>query len=222
MTEPLFWLVLSLLFVTVSLTVVLIVAIPTLLELGRAARSAEKLFDTLRREFPPTLEAIRLTGLEISDLTDDVSQGVQSANQVVQQVDQSLSGVRQQARKVQFGTRNMVTGIKAAWKTFTKPQPPISPRRSVDRLPPGRLDTEIDALREPPHSHRVLDGLPYPQDASGLTNPSVAETDAASLRSPSSAKSASESDPRYLPANGERGDNAAIEDSLEEDSYWER
>lgn len=220
MTEPLFWLVLSLLFVTISLTVVLIVAIPTLLELGRAARSAEKLFETLRREFPPTLEAIRLTGMEISDLTDDVSQGVQSANQVVQQVDQSLSGVRQQARKVQLGSRNVVTGIKAAWKTFTKPQPSVTARRSVDRLPPGRLDTEIDALREQPNSHRVLDGLPYSQDAEVLANPSTTEPHEVSLRSQSSGQSAIESDPRYRPNN--RGDDAAIEDPLEEDSYWER
>lgn len=220
MTEPLFWLVLSLLFVTISLTVVLIVAIPTLLELGRAARSAEKLFETLRREFPPTLEAIRLTGMEISDLTDDVSQGVQSANQVVQQVDQSLSGVRQQARKVQLGTRNVVTGIKAAWKTFTKPQPSVSPRRSVDRLPPGRLDAEIEPLREPPNSHRVLDGLPYPQDTNLSANQAAVESDEISLRSQAAAKSASELDPRYLPSD--RGDNAAIDTPLEEDSYWER
>jgi uncharacterized protein YoxC len=213
--------VLSLLFVTISLTVVLIVAIPTLLELGRAARSAEKLFETLRREFPPTLEAIRLTGMEISDLTDDVSEGVQSANQVVQQVDQSLSGVRQQARKVQVGTRNVVTGLKAAWKTFTKPQPSVSPRRTVDRLPPGRLETEIDALREQPNSHRVLEGLPYPQDADLPPNQSTVDPNEAPSRSPSSAKSSAESDPRYLPANADRGDNTAIEDPVE-DSYWER
>ncbi|MGI0490060.1 hypothetical protein ACN4EK_32075 [Pantanalinema rosaneae CENA516] len=220
MTEPLFWLVLSLLFVTISLTIVLVVAIPTLLELGRAARSAEKLFDTLRREFPPTLEAIRLTGLEISDLTDDVSQGVQSANQVVQQVDQSLSGVRQQARKVHVGTRNVMTGIKAAWKTFTKPQPSVSPRRSVDRLPPGRLEPEMDALREQPNSHRMLEGLPYPQDAGVVTNQSAVDPDELPARSSSPAKPMSDSDPRYLTASGR--DDTTIEDSPEDGSYWER
>ncbi len=66
MIDPLFWLGLSILLVAVSLTAVLIAALPALQELARAARSAEKLFDTLQREFPPTLEAIRLTGLEIS------------------------------------------------------------------------------------------------------------------------------------------------------------
>lgn len=144
MTNPLFWLVLSLLFVTISLTIVLAVAVPALRELARAARSAEKLFDTLRREFPPTLEAIRLTGLEISDLTDEVSEGVQSAGQVVKQVDQSLASVRGQAQRVQSGTQSVVTGIRAAWKTLTRPAKP--PRRSADRLPPSRSSVEMDAI----------------------------------------------------------------------------
>lgn len=141
MTNPLFWLVLSLLFVTISLTIVLVVMIPTLKELGRAARSAEKLFETLRREFPPTLEAIRLTGMEITDLTDDISDGVQSAGNVVKQVDQTLTGARRQARKVQLSTRSMMAGIKTAWKTFTRPQ---SPQRRVDRLPPTNNTEPLD------------------------------------------------------------------------------
>lgn len=143
MTDPLFWLVLSLLFVTASLTIVLAVAIPTLRELSRAARSAEKLFDTLRREFPPTLEAIRLTGLEISELTDDVSEGVQSAGNVVKQVDDSLSNVRKQAQKVQSGTRSVMLGVKVAWRTFMRSQKPERQRRSMDRLPPPRPEFDL-------------------------------------------------------------------------------
>jgi uncharacterized protein YoxC len=144
----LFWLVLSLLFVTVSLTIVLVVAIPALRELARASRSAEKLFDTLRREFPPTLQAIRLTGLEISDLTEDVSEGVQSAGQVVKQVDQSLTDVRQQTQRVQSSTRSVVVGIKAAWRTFTRSPKPSTPRRPVDRLPSPRSETDLAQLYE--------------------------------------------------------------------------
>ncbi|MDX2241727.1 MAG: DUF948 domain-containing protein [Leptolyngbyaceae cyanobacterium bins.302] len=140
MTNPLFWLGLSLLFVTLSLAVVLIVMIPTLRELARAARSAEKLFETLRREFPPTLEAIRLTGMEITDLTEDISEGVQSAGQVAKQVDQTLTGARKQVRKVQLNTRSLMTGVKTAWKTFTRSQPP-QPRRK-EQLPPAKLDSE--------------------------------------------------------------------------------
>lgn len=135
MIDPLFWLGLSILLVAVSLTAVLVTALPALQELARAARSAEKLFDTLRRELPPTLEAIRLTGMEISELTDDVNDGVKSAGQVVQQVDQSISGAKKQAENVQVTTRSVFAGVKAAWKTFRRPTPG---RRSMDRLPPAQ------------------------------------------------------------------------------------
>jgi uncharacterized protein YoxC len=142
--DPLFWLGLSILLVAVSLTAVLIAALPALQELARAARSVEKLADTLRRELPPTLEAIRLTGLEISDLTDDVSVGVKSAGQVVKQVDQSINGAKSQAKKVQVNTRGMVAGVKAAWSTWNRP---TTVRRGVERLPPSQR-TALDILRD--------------------------------------------------------------------------
>lgn len=111
---------------------VLLVLIPTLLEVSRAARSAEKLFDTLRREFPPTLEAIRLTGLEISELTDELNESATSATETVRQVERSLGDTRQQARKLAVGGRSVVAGIKAAWKVWNRPSPR---RRYRDRLP---------------------------------------------------------------------------------------
>jgi uncharacterized protein YoxC len=127
--DPLFWLGLSILLVAVSLAAVLIAALPALQELARAARSAEKLFDTLSRELPPTLEAIRLTGSEITNLTDDVSQNVQAAGRVVEQVDQSIGSMKQQARQAQVTTRSVVAGFKAAWQVLTRPSPrPASPR----------------------------------------------------------------------------------------------
>ncbi|MBD6618845.1 DUF948 domain-containing protein [Komarekiella sp. 'clone 1'] len=131
MIDPLFWLGLSILLVATSLTAVLVAAIPALQELARAARSAEKLFDTLSRELPPTLDAIRMTGLEITDLTDDVSEGVKSAGQVVKQVDQSLDSAKKQAQNLQVGTRSVFVGVKAAWKNFTRQKPA---RRTVERL----------------------------------------------------------------------------------------
>jgi hypothetical protein len=133
--EPIFWLGLSILLVAVCLAAVLVAALPALQELARAARSAEKLFDTLNRELPPTLEAIRLTGIEISDLTDEVNEGVRSAAQVAKQVDRSVVSAKQQAQKVQVGTRSFWTGVKTAWKTFKAP--PTPSHRDLERLPPG-------------------------------------------------------------------------------------
>jgi hypothetical protein len=129
--DPLFWLGLSLFLVAASLTAVLVAAIPALQELARAARSAEKLFDTLSRELPPTLISIRKTGMEIRDLTDEVSEGVQGAGKVVKQVDQSLSSAKKQAKNIQISTRSLFVGVKTAWHSFTRPKP----ARRVERLP---------------------------------------------------------------------------------------
>ena len=156
MIDPLFWLGLSILLVAVSLTAVLVAAIPALQEIARAARSVEKLADTLRRELPPTLEAIRLTGLEISDLTDDVSEGVKSAGQVAKQVDQSLSSAKTQAKNVQVNTRSVFAGVKAAWKTWNNPS---TKRRSMDRLPPSqRGSLEIRSSDNSDSYRELLEG----------------------------------------------------------------
>ncbi|MBE9125591.1 MULTISPECIES: DUF948 domain-containing protein [unclassified Coleofasciculus] len=152
MIDPLFWLGLSILLVAVSLTAVLVAALPALQELARAARSVGKLAETLQRELPPTLEAIRLTGLEISDLTNDVNEGVKSAGQVVKQVDQSISSTKNQARNVQVGTRSVFAGVKAAWKSWKRPS---TGRRSMDRLPPSQR-TAID-LRDRQNSDSMAE-----------------------------------------------------------------
>lgn len=135
MIDPLFWLGLSILLVAISLAAVLVAALPALQELSRAARSAEKLFDTLRREFPPALEALRLTGLEISELTDEVNEGVRQASNVVKQIDSSVTSVQAQAEKVSIGMRGVFVGVRAAWKTWQRPR---SKRRSAQRLQPSQ------------------------------------------------------------------------------------
>ncbi len=117
-SDPLFWLSCSLCLMALSLTAVLIVAIPVLQEMARAARSAEKLFDTLHKEFPPTLHSIRLTGLEITELTDEIDSGVKSASDIVKQVDNSLNVTQTQIKKVQTGTRRLVKGFQVGWKTW--------------------------------------------------------------------------------------------------------
>jgi uncharacterized protein YoxC len=156
--DPLFWLGLSILLVAVSLAAVLVALLPAVQEIARAARSIEKLADTLNRELPPTLESIRLTGIEITELTDDVSDGVKSASQVVKNVDKGIDGAKSQAKKVQVSTRSLLTGVKAAWKTFNRSNNlPPSGHRSVDRLPPGQrmpLDFPERSLSYPNETYR--------------------------------------------------------------------
>ncbi|KAI4345185.1 hypothetical protein L6164_012333 [Bauhinia variegata] len=72
-------------------------AIPTLLAFKRAAESLEKLMDVTREEIPDTMAAIRLSGMEISDLTMELSdlgrgitQGVKSSTRAVRVAKEGL------------------------------------------------------------------------------------------------------------------------------------
>ncbi|MEI6379281.1 MAG: DUF948 domain-containing protein [Cyanobacteriota bacterium ELA615] len=123
MTEPLFWLGLSLLLVSISLSAALFMSIPALTELARAARSAEKLFDTLKEELPSTLEAIRLGGKEITELTDEINIGVKKATQVVKQMDEGLVHFKEQGSSLAKGTDRLFIGIKAAWQRWNLNDP---------------------------------------------------------------------------------------------------
>ena len=111
----------------------LTVAVLVLRELARAARSAEKLLDTLNRELPATLQDLRLTGKELSDLSEEVSGSVQSARNVAEQVDRSLLEAKAQAQKAHLTTRSVVAGASAAFQVLVKPtrrrrRPPIPPK----------------------------------------------------------------------------------------------
>ncbi|MEL6441560.1 MAG: hypothetical protein AAFQ80_20190 [Cyanobacteria bacterium J06621_8] len=139
MIDPLFWLGFSLFLVSFSLFAVLLVTIPTLQEVARAARSAEKLFDTLNREFPPTLEAIRLTGKEVGELTEDLNQGINNATGVVKQVDQSLLTAKEQVQQVQLNSIGLIAGVKTAWRVWRNPQGD----RSSAELPPQLNKSEL-------------------------------------------------------------------------------
>ncbi len=116
--DPVFWLGVSLFLVAISLTVVLVVAIPAFQELSKAAQSAQKLFDLLQRELPSTLEAMRRTGGELSNLSEDMSESLQTASHVVKQVDESLMEVKHQVQRAGIGTTSFLVGIRAAVRSL--------------------------------------------------------------------------------------------------------
>lgn len=121
MTEPIFWLGFSLCLVSISLTAVLVTLIPVAQELSRAARSAEKLFDTLEREFPNTLEAIKTTNMELTELSGEMKEGVKSASGAVKQIDRSLVTAKKQVENAQIKSRSFWAGLKAGirtWQTY--------------------------------------------------------------------------------------------------------
>jgi len=120
-SDPIFWLGLSVGLVAVSLLTVVLALLPAVGELQRAARSVEKLADTLSRDLPPTLDALRLTGLELGELSDDVSSSVKNAGEVVEQVNQSVTGVRKRAQWLRGTTRSLGSGVRTAWTVWRNP-----------------------------------------------------------------------------------------------------
>lgn len=87
-------------FVTAGfMTILLAAAIPSLLAIKKAAEALEKLADTAREELPGTMAAIRLSGMEISDLTmelndlgQEISRGVKNSTRALNAAE---SGMRQ-------------------------------------------------------------------------------------------------------------------------------
>jgi uncharacterized protein YoxC len=123
--SPLIWLGISLTLLAVSLSLVVAMAFPVMRELSRAARSAEKLFDTLAHELPPTLKSLQSTGQDLGQLSQQVEEGVRHASQVVQQVDESLDTLRHQASTARHtahqASRALAAGARAAWTVLSRP-----------------------------------------------------------------------------------------------------
>jgi uncharacterized phage infection (PIP) family protein YhgE len=136
MSEAIFLLGLSFLLVVVCLTILLLTAIPAFQELAKAANSVIRLTDTLTRELPATLEAIRMTGLEISELSDELNQGAKNAGEAVKQVNDGIKGVRQGASNASIATQSAFAGLKAGLKSLGRPR---RQKRSPSDLYPDTL-----------------------------------------------------------------------------------
>ncbi|KAI3712491.1 hypothetical protein L1987_71048 [Smallanthus sonchifolius] len=87
-------------------------AAPTLYAMSRTAIAVAKLADTAREELPSTMAAIRLSGMEVSDLTleltdlsQEISDGVNKSAQVVQAAE---AGVRQIGSLARQKTLSMI------------------------------------------------------------------------------------------------------------------
>ncbi|KAF8115761.1 hypothetical protein N665_0025s0212 [Sinapis alba] len=81
----------------ISASWLFLAAIPTLLAFKKAAESLEKLLVVTREELPDTMAALRLSGMEISDLTMELSdlgqgitQGVKSSTRAIRVAEDRL------------------------------------------------------------------------------------------------------------------------------------
>ena len=186
MKNPLFWLGISVLLVAISLMALLSVAIFALQELARTARSAEKLLDTLNKELPVTLQDLRITGKDLSDLSDEVTGSVKSARNVVTQVDKGLTEVKVQTQRAQITTRSLIAGTAAAMKVL------IGNKRRRQRPPTRRPPPK--EMR--PTYHPSAPQNPAPQkpaqslESKGISTP---DSSPAQVQSPESPKTADDS-----------------------------
>ncbi|CAI9090941.1 OLC1v1025838C1 [Oldenlandia corymbosa var. corymbosa] len=90
-------------------------AVPAMFAMRRSAIALAKLAVELRKEMPSTMAAVRVTGIEISDLilelselSQEISDGVSKSTQVVQAAD---AGIRQIGSLARERTLCMVTSI---------------------------------------------------------------------------------------------------------------
>ncbi|KAJ0972584.1 hypothetical protein J5N97_020543 [Dioscorea zingiberensis] len=91
---------------SVAFTSLVVAAVPTLCAMKRAANSLAKLADTAREELPSTMAAIRLSGMEISDLTlelselsQEIADGVNKSAQAVQAAEAGIKQIGSIARR---------------------------------------------------------------------------------------------------------------------------
>ncbi len=154
----------SFLLVVVCFTVLLLTAIPAFQELAKAGRSVSKLAETLSRELPPTLEAIRLTSLEITELGEELNQSAKSAGEAVKQVNESLQTVRRSADNASTVTRSALTAITTLGKNGL--QTLRNPGRS-------KRDKTKDKAKSSPKSPNVLP--PQSSSRSSQSTPSAAD-----------------------------------------------
>ncbi|XP_020577118.1 uncharacterized protein LOC110022494 isoform X2 [Phalaenopsis equestris] len=75
-------------------------AIPTLLAFKRAAESLEKLLDVTAEELPDTMATMRLCGMEISDLTMELSDLGQGIKQSVRSSTQAVRVAEERLRRL--------------------------------------------------------------------------------------------------------------------------
>ncbi|RYR69548.1 hypothetical protein Ahy_A03g016102 isoform D [Arachis hypogaea] len=85
---------------SVAFTSLVFAAVPTLVAMRNAAISLSKLADTAREELPSTMAAVRLSGMEISDLTlelsdlsQEITEGINKSTQALQAAEAGIRNI---------------------------------------------------------------------------------------------------------------------------------
>eukprot|EP00250_Pteridium_aquilinum_P011115 c19844_g1_i2 orf=78-1112(+) len=144
-----FYLIGSITFMVCGAFIALLaVAIPTLNAMRKAALSLERLADTARQELPGTMAAIRLSGMEISDLTLELSD-------LGEEISESVRSSARAMRAAEVGIRRM--GSAAASQTLSMLQEHASmPVEAVKPVVANAAETTRNAMTQ---AHKAVLGL---------------------------------------------------------------
>lgn len=111
-----------------AVTALFVAAIPTLLAFKRAAESLERLLEVTREELPGTMAAVRLSGMEISDLTmelselgQEISSGVKSSARAVRA---AQDGLRRVSTIASMGARSGTSRVNEASSSHSSKESP--------------------------------------------------------------------------------------------------
>ncbi|BBH10197.1 hypothetical protein Prudu_022916 [Prunus dulcis] len=152
---------------SVAFTSLVIAAVPTLFAMGRAAISLSKLADTAREELPSTMAAIRLSGMEISDLTlelndlsQEIAEGVSKSTQTVQAAGAGIRQIAMIQERASLPIISLQPAVVGAAKKTTRAVGQatrifmniISPK---DSEKVNEEDVEIDRFFSPPSLRKM-------------------------------------------------------------------
>ncbi|GAB2277217.1 hypothetical protein Dimus_011924 [Dionaea muscipula] len=113
---------------SVAFTSLVITAVPTLHAMGRAATAFSRLADTAGEELPSTMAAIRLSSLEISDLTLELSELSQEVSDGITKSAQAVKAAEAGIRQIGSLARERTISIiqERADLPIISPQPVVS------------------------------------------------------------------------------------------------
>ncbi|KAF3329234.1 hypothetical protein FCM35_KLT06312 [Carex littledalei] len=113
--------------VAISSSWLFLSAIPTLLAFRKALESVEKLLEVTAEELPDTMASVRLSGMEISDLTrelsdlgEEITEGVRSSTRPLRVAEDRFRQLTSMTPQV------MVQGQNGPMENTKRPTPPVA------------------------------------------------------------------------------------------------
>ncbi|KAJ1696185.1 hypothetical protein LUZ63_004697 [Rhynchospora breviuscula] len=113
--------------VAISSSCLFLSAIPTLLAFRKALESVEKLLEVTAEELPDTMASVRLSGMEISDLTRELSDLGEEITEGVRRSTRPLRVAEERFHQLTtMNPQEMVQGQNGPIENTKRPTPPVA------------------------------------------------------------------------------------------------